>query len=295
MESDLLYFAYGQNLNSQDLAAWCYKQGYPYPLGEKVANAYLPDTRIIFNYYSAPRRGGVINLRYQLGHVVPGVLFRVLPGGWEALDAKGREENMYKHINIVALTEDGCEHVAIAYQIRKDKNRDEFVPPDPLYLKVVREGLLSHGFDDTTLATAAAGKEIPYLIRYFFVYGTMMKGLHRHGVMAEWADTEASIKARIRGFLFDSGKGFPHMTPDVTGRNYVYGELYPITDYRKAFETLDIIETAKRYRETGAFFRRAIVRAETAAGVNLLSWTYFTEMSVEGMTQITSGNWRSDR
>ncbi|MCX7635947.1 MAG: gamma-glutamylcyclotransferase, partial [Syntrophales bacterium] len=276
MESDLLYFAYGQNLNSEDLTAWCRRRGYPYPLGEKVANAYLPDTRIIFNYYSAPRQGGVINLRYQLGHVTPGVLFRVATGGWEALDAKGQEENMYKHINIVALTEDGCEHVAIAYQIRKDKHRDEFVPPHAHYLQVVREGLLKHGFEDTALKAAAEGREPPYLIRYLFVYGTMMKGFHRHGILEGWADTSRVTEARISGMLFNSGKGFPHLIPDVTGRQQVQGELYAITDYKKAFETLDITETAKRYHETGAFFRRAIVRAVKADGQSVLAWTYFT-------------------
>ncbi|HOK06948.1 MAG TPA: gamma-glutamylcyclotransferase [Syntrophales bacterium] len=292
MGSDPLYFAYGQNLNEADLRSWCQNRGYLYPLKEKVANAYLPDTRIVFNCFSPHLRGGALNITYHLGHVTPGVLFRVNTGGWETLDAKGEEENMYKHLNIIALTEDGCEHVATAYQIRTDKKKGDFFTPDRAYLQTLREGLKSHGFDDYILNTVAAGEEPPYLIAHLFVYGTLMRDEPRHPLLTKWADTSRRREAEAPGILYDSGKGFPCMVPDVTGRGRVKGEIYPIRDPKKAFETLDIYETARRYRETETFLRRAIVRTVTKEGESLLAWAYFAESSVDGMAQITSGDWR---
>ncbi|HNY66502.1 MAG TPA: hypothetical protein PKM41_13790 [Deltaproteobacteria bacterium] len=38
------YFAYGSNLNEDDLRAWCAKRGRQYPLGGKLAVGYLPDS-----------------------------------------------------------------------------------------------------------------------------------------------------------------------------------------------------------------------------------------------------------
>jgi hypothetical protein len=129
MTGELLYFAYGSNLNAINLNCWCEERGLIYPLGEKVANAYLPDTRLIVNYSSSFRRGGILNIKYQLGQAAPGALFRVLPGDWNVLDVKGDTEQMYKHLNIVALTDDGREHVAVAYQIDASKTSKTFAPP----------------------------------------------------------------------------------------------------------------------------------------------------------------------
>ncbi len=83
------------------------------------------------------------------------------------------------------------------------------------------------------------------------------------------------------------------MIPDVTGRSHVVGEIYTLTDLKKAFEILDIVETAKRYAATGTFFRRAIIEVTREDGSKCPAWTYFVDMSVEGMPRIPSGSWRT--
>ncbi len=293
MTGELLYFAYGSNLNEDSLKAWCAARNHIYPLGEKVANAYLPDTRLIVNYYSPFRQGGILNIKYQLGQATPGALFRVLPGGWTVLDEKGDTENMYKHLNIVALTDDGQEHVAVAYQIDAAKTSRDFVPPHPDYLRIVRKGMETHGIDDRVFTAVMEGREPDFFIRKLFVYGTLMSGGPRHYLLAAWADLDSCVEAQVHGLLYNSWKGFPCMIPDVTGRHYVKGELYTLSDPKKAFEILDIVETAKRYAATGAFFRRAIIAVRRKDGESCLAWTYFVDMSVEGMPRIPSGNWRT--
>ena len=293
MIGELLYFAYGSNLNEGDLNRWCEERGHFYPLGEKVANAYLPDTRLIVNYSSSFRQGGILNIKYQLGQAAPGALFRVLPGGWNVLDAKGDTEHMYKHLNIVALTDDGREHVAVAYQINASKTSKTFIPPHPDYLSIVREGMAAHQINEKMLASVTEGKEPDFYIEHLFVYGTLMSGCPRHYLLAAWADLDSRVEAQAHGLLYNSWKGFPCMIPDVTGRQIVNGELYKLQDSKKAFEILDIIETARRYATTGTFFRRAIIETRRADGTSCLAWTYFVDMSVEGMPRIPSGSWRA--
>ena len=293
MMGELLYFAYGSNLNASDLNRWCEEKGHIYPLGEKVANAYLPDTSLIVNYSSSFRRGGILNIKYQLWQTTPGALFCVLPGGWNVLDAKGDTEHMYKHLNIVALTDDGREHVAVAYQIDASKTSRTFVPPHPDYLRIVREGMAAHQINERMLASVTEGKEPDFYIEHLFVYGTLMSGCPRHYLLAAWADLDSLVEAQTPGLLYNSWKGFPCMIPDVTGRQIVNGELYTLKDPKKAFEVLDIVETARRYATTGAFFRRAIIQARRADGEPCLAWTYFVDMSVEVMPRIPSGSWRA--
>lgn len=293
MIGELLYFAYGSNLNEGDLNRWCEERGHFYPLGEKVANAYLPDTRLIVNYSSSFRQGGILNIKYQLGQAAPGALFRVLPGGWNVLDAKGDTEHMYKHLNIVALTDDGREHVAVAYQIDASKTSKTFIHPHPDYLRIVREGMAAHQINEKMLASVTEGKEPDFYIEHLFVYGTLMSGCPRHYLLAAWADLDSRVEAQAHGLLYNSWKGFPCMIPDVTGRQIVNGELYKLQDSKKAFEILDIIETARRYATTGTFFRRAIIQTRRADATPCLAWTYFVDMSVEGMPRIPSGSWRA--
>jgi gamma-glutamylcyclotransferase (GGCT)/AIG2-like uncharacterized protein YtfP len=137
------------------------------------------------------------------------------------------------------------------------------------------------------------GREPDFLIRHLFVYGTLMSDGPRHYLLAAWADLDSCVAARVHGLLYNSWKGFPCMIPDVTGREVVEGELYTLTDPKKAFEVLDIVETAKRYAATGAFFRRAIIAVTREDGSKCLAWTYFVDMSVEGMPRIPSGSWRT--
>lgn len=291
MNSQLLYFAYGSNLNEADLRQWCEQAGRPYPLSEPIASAYLPDMQLVFNYNSQRRKGGALNIRHRLGQTTPGMLFRVSVEGIATLDLREGSPNVYKHLDVTALTEDGRQHNAITYQVHTAMIEGVFVPPHPDYLAVLKAGFAAHGLDDCMLNAVSEDKEPPTCIDKLFVYGTLMEGGPRHHILKSWGNYERKMSGRVRGTLYDTGKGFPCLVPAEADDHFVTGEIYPLKDVKKGFEMLDIVEAVKRFGESGAFFRRAIIRAEMADGTSDLTWSYLSDMDIQGMARIESGKW----
>jgi gamma-glutamylcyclotransferase (GGCT)/AIG2-like uncharacterized protein YtfP len=293
MKNDLLYFAYGSNLNAADLTRWCEKKGCRYPLGDKFANGYLPDMELVFNYASPDREGGVQNIKRRLGQALPGVLFKMPPGGWAALDKREGSPVIYKKLQMTALTEDGQAHDAVTYQVDYNLTEGGFVPPDFDYLCVVKEGLAVHGIDERMLKAASKGKEPPWFIDRLFVYGTLMAGESRHHLLESWGKPCADGKAKAPGLLLDSGKGYPCMTPANQSNHVVTGELYELKDVRGAFEMLDIVEGVRGYESRIALFRRAIVHVTATDGSSCPAWVYLYDLNIQGLPHIVSGNWRN--
>jgi gamma-glutamylcyclotransferase (GGCT)/AIG2-like uncharacterized protein YtfP len=286
------YFAYGSNLNEADLTHWCKKKGCTYPLGEKFANAYLPDTELVFNYASPEREGGVLNIRHRLGQATPGVLFNVPSGDYSALDKKEGAPRIYKQIEVTTLTEDGWAHEAIAYQVDYTLTEGGFISPDFDYLHVVKDGLAFHGIDDRMLKAVSKGKEAPWIIDRLFVYGTLMEGESRHHILESWEKPVLEREARAPGLLYNSGKNYPCMIPAEMPGQAVTGELYQLPDMRHAFEMLDIVEGVRGYESRISLFRRAILRVTTPDSKTYPAWVYLYDKEVQDLQRISSGVWR---
>jgi gamma-glutamylcyclotransferase (GGCT)/AIG2-like uncharacterized protein YtfP len=286
------YFAYGSNLNGADLSHWCEKKGCAYPLGEKFANAYLPDMELVFNFASPDREGGVLNIRHRLGQATPGVLFIIPSGDYSALDKKEGAPRVYKQIEVTALTEDGREHEAIAYQVDYTLTEGGFIPPDFDYLHVVKDGLAFHGIDDLMLKAVSKGKEAPWTIDRLFVYGTLMEGESRHHILESWGKPFIEREARAPGLLYRSNKGYACMVPAENPSQVVTGELYQLPDVRHTFEMLDIVEGVGGYESRTSLFRRAILRVSSADGNTYPAWVYLYDKEVRGLQHISSGKWQ---
>ena len=292
MSAKPLYFAYSTDVNEKDLDRWCRKYGFDYPMKRKVANAYLPDMEIIFNYRERERKGRVSNIRRRFGQAVPGVLFEVKPGGWEAIEAKKLVPRCYRPIETVALTEDGREHEVTAYHVIPDRIAGTFFPPREEYTETLKEGLLSHGFDDRILAAVSEGREAPWYIDRLFVYGTLMKGESRHHILEGWGNPLSKQGARAPGILFDSRKGHPCMAPASRDGQIVTGEVYTLKDNRQAFEMLDIVEGFRGFGHPRSEFRRAVVRVRAADGREFAAWVYMYNRPTAKLDPIDSGSWR---
>jgi hypothetical protein len=224
MDKDALYFAYSSDINEKSLVRWCSKNGYDYPMRAKVANAWLPDHELIFNYRERENRGRVSNLRRRFGQAVPGVLFEVKPDGWKAIEAKKLVPRCYRPFDAIVLTEDGREREAVAYRVFADRIAGTFYPPRLDYAAALREGLLAHGLDERMLSAVAAGREAPWSIDHIFVYGTLMKGFARHHLLEAWAHPMTRQEGCAPGFLFDSRKGYPCMVPQKREGQIVKGD-----------------------------------------------------------------------
>ena len=69
--NDEMYFAYGSNLNREDLARWCSGAGHRFPQGQSVTTACLPDWDLVFNHSSHSRGCGVLNVVRRTGCALP--------------------------------------------------------------------------------------------------------------------------------------------------------------------------------------------------------------------------------
>lgn len=292
MDKPSLYFAYSSDINEKSLSTWCSKNGFDYPLKAKVANAWLPDHELIFNYRERENRGRVSNIRRRFGQAMPGVLFEVKPGGWKAIEGKKLVPRCYRPFEAIVLTEDGREREAVAYRVFADRIAGTFYPPRLDYAAALRDGLLAHGFDDGMLNAVAAGREAPWSIDHLFVYGTLMKGFARHHLLEAWAHPLTRLEAHAPGMLFDSRKGYPCLLPARKGVQVVKGELYRLRDNRQAFEMLDIVEDFRGYGDGRSEFRRAIVLVE-AGGRSLPAWAYFYNKPTAKLDPVESGDWRN--
>lgn len=292
MEESMLYFAYGSNLNEADLTAWCRSQDRDYPLGEKVGNAYLPDTRLLFNYYSEFRQGGILNIHHRMGQATPGCIFHVRPGGWETLDAKEEFAKVHQRITVTAVTEDGRFHEVLTYQVRPDAAVGYFVPPSASYVKIMMDALTAHGLESTMFTAVAEGREPPWTVNHLFVYGTLMEGQSRHHLLRSWGNPTSMCPAKAPGLLFDTGRGYPCLLPEEGKMHWVRGELYCLPNPRKTFEMLDIVEDTRSFRPERSRFRRGIIRVLTADHRSVVAWAYMFGGYTANLRVIPSGDWR---
>ena len=83
-----LYFGYGSNLDAEDWDVFCTRWGFRGAMLEPVSPALMLDAELVFDRYSASRRGGALNLRTRPGQAAEGVVFRANATALRALDRK---------------------------------------------------------------------------------------------------------------------------------------------------------------------------------------------------------------
>ena len=143
------YFAYGSNLNQEDLDKWCKNKGYCPIKFSSWKRAKLKDYALVFNVYSNSRKCGVANIERKKGEVVEGVLFIITKEDLDKLDvkegARGKKRK-YEHHKISVETEEGKEvKNVITYWVPKEKTTQDFIKPSKEYLNIIIEGAERYG------------------------------------------------------------------------------------------------------------------------------------------------------
>lgn len=282
------YFAYGSNLNTQDLEKWCERMGRPCALTGKGVPAYLPDHEVVFDYLSPSRKGGVLDLRPAIGKIVPGALFEVTEENLRTLDLKEGVPLIYRRVEKRLLFADGREVQALAYEVAPEYRAPAPVPPSEKYVDLVAQGLAAFGHDDRMLQAAARGEETPFLVTGLFVYGTLLRGGSRRGEFDRCGGVTGTVPATTTGILLDCGS-FPGMLPDAEGT--VHGELVELKNPPLAFSHLDEVEGFEGFDAARALFRRALITVSMAGGGNRLAWSYLWAGGARH-PRIASGDWR---
>ena len=142
-------FAYGSNLNLQDLGHWLTTHGYD-PAGiQTLEPACLDDYQLIWDYRSPVRQGGAANVAPSPGQQVYGGLLRVDSSCLDGLDHKeGHPERYNRGTELVAcrpLSDPKSEIYAWVYEVQPAFKQSEFTAPRRAYRDIVVAGAQSLG------------------------------------------------------------------------------------------------------------------------------------------------------
>jgi len=149
-----LYFAYGSNLNQQDLEEWR-KENPEYVDVDlnfnKVTNAYLPAFRLGFT-----RKSKMARRQYMgVADVVPsddplsrvwGVIFSLTVKQDKAIEAKEGAPISYRSILAKVIDVEGKSHDCMTYQavVPDNKRKSLYFRPSQEYYEVIRKGGEDH-------------------------------------------------------------------------------------------------------------------------------------------------------
>ena len=282
-----LYFAYGSNLNIEDLKR--YEKRKNIEQSESFVNStkifdgifFLPDYELQFPVYSRTREGGVLDVAPNKGHAVAGKLFEVV--NWKLLDRKEGSPNFYKKIPITVIGENGKTIDAVTYVVNSDKEQ-KYQKPHENYVKVVSDGYKDFGILEKypwaheNLISASKNKQRQMIDRVF-VYGTLREGNCRENSMNEISLGSKSEK--ITAKMYNIGE-FPAITLE---KGEVSGEIHQIKNEHTSLQTLDNIEGFYGYQNSSLYYRILI---NSSQGI---CWTYVWNGETNSYPVIKSGNW----
>jgi len=141
---DRLYFAYGSNLDVNQMATRC-------PGARLVGPARLDGHRLAFAGASRLWGGGVATVIAAPGHHVPGVVYAVGSAELGALDAFEGHPWFYERRRVRVRGDEGhCR--AIIYALNAD--RFPLAAPADAYVETIVRGYSQHGIDPIALTAA---------------------------------------------------------------------------------------------------------------------------------------------
>ena len=141
--AERLYFAYGSNINLEQMAVRC-------PAAQVVGPAVLDGYELLFR---GNRRGtGVATIEPLPGSQVHGLLWKLTPECERSLDVYEGYPRLYEKENITVRTGDGKDVVVMAYIMTGELWRDPTIP-SPAYYGGILEGYRQNGVTVDALET----------------------------------------------------------------------------------------------------------------------------------------------
>ena len=143
MTEGRLYFAYGSNINLDQMAHRC-------PAAEVVGPVVLENYRLLFrgNY----RGNGVATVAPRKGSKVHGLLWKITPGCEKSLDTYEAFPHLYEKQPVTVRDQSGQEVTTMAY-IMTERCKEPAVP-SRLYYNGILEGYRQNGLPTAALKRA---------------------------------------------------------------------------------------------------------------------------------------------
>ena len=136
-QKEILYIAYGSNLNLAQMAGRC-------PTAEVAGKAVLRGWRLAFR--------SVATIERRIGYSVPVLVWKLQPEDEQSLDRYEGWPNLYYKENL-KVTLDGKRRTAMVYIM--NGNSHPYSPPARSYMRTILSGYESAGFDPGILYRAA--------------------------------------------------------------------------------------------------------------------------------------------
>lgn len=140
MSDKLLYFAYGSNINLEQMAARC-------PDAKPVGPVTLDNYELLF------RGGGFATIAPRAGSQVQGLLWEITPRSERALDFYEGYPSFYEKKPISVRDSQGAEHSVMVYVMTGERSRTP-ARPSPFYYAGIVEGLQQNGMSVEPLEQA---------------------------------------------------------------------------------------------------------------------------------------------
>lgn len=141
-----LYFAYGSNLDIEQVKRRCGNSGNV----RKVSIGYLPDHKLAFTQYYQEWGGGVADVIESPNDCVWGIVYEITREGLELLDKYEGYPNDYTRVKRTIITLDGHTLLAWVYSVlRKD---GDFIAPSQRYINIIRRTAKESGFPKNYLS-----------------------------------------------------------------------------------------------------------------------------------------------
>ena len=141
------YFAYGSNMDKEDLDKWCEKKNYPIITPKSIVPAKLVGYRLAFNYSSSIRNCGAANIMEVKNGEVYGLLVEIDNDELQIIREKEGCPNCYKEIRIFIDNLEGQRMgEAITYKVAKNKESNCHEPPSKYYLGLIISNAIKYHF-----------------------------------------------------------------------------------------------------------------------------------------------------
>ncbi len=126
--------------------------------------------------------------------------------------------------------------------------------------------------------------------QFLFVYGTLRRKYNHPASTYLNKFGRFITDASMRGDLFEIA-GYPGAVESHQSHHHVFGELYAIEDVHRLFASLDEYEEcSERYPPPHEYCRKKI-NITTAAGENVMAWTYLYCRPTHKLQKIPSGDY----
>jgi len=141
------YFAYGSNMDEDDLARWCRERKKPLVKFLSIAPVKLDGYKLCFNYCSSSRKSGAANIMNSKDDCAYGLLAEIKDSDLSTIREKEGCPNFYREIAVDLDTFGGLRITGVlTYKAVEQREKVNHQPPTQYYLNLIIRNAEKYGF-----------------------------------------------------------------------------------------------------------------------------------------------------